>query len=167
MMRRGYTVEEYTAIIQQLRTLRPAISVSSDFIVGFPGETLEDFQATLNIIEELKFDTSFSFMYSPRPQTQAAKLKDDIPLEEKKRRLAILQQALKVHADHISNTMLDTPQNILVTNISKKKATELSGRTENNRIVNFKADSSMIGNIAKVKITAILPNCLHGEIIIQ
>ena len=168
IMRRGYTVEEYAEIIRQLRTLRPNISVSSDFIVGFPGETEEDFNATLDIVRTIPIDTSYCFMYSPRPNTLAAKLKDDVPLSEKKRRLALLQNELKIQAKKISDAMLASNQTILVANISKKKANELSGRTENNRIVHFKIEEpaeNLLGEMVQVKITAALDNCLRGELV--
>lgn len=168
-MRRGYTVEEFAEKIEQLRTIRPDISVTSDFIVGFPGETTEDFQATLNIVRTISIDNSYSFMYSPRPNTLAAKLKDDVPLTEKKRRLALLQNELKIQARKISDTMLGSIQTILVTNVAEKNPHELSGRTENNRIVRFDAHEltkNMIGEMVKVKITAASTNCLRGKLII-
>ena len=164
-MRRGYTAEEFKEKIAVLRNLRPHISISSDFIVGFPGETEADFDLTLQIVRELKFDNSFSFMYSPRPKTLAATLKDDVPLAEKKRHLALLQKELKIHAHNISQAMLSSTQNILVTNTSKKNSQEFSGRTENNRVVNFQSKNTkqnLIGQMVTVKITKILPNCLRG-----
>lgn len=163
-MRRGYTAQDYVDKIKRLRMIRPNISISSDFIVGFPGETDDDFTQTMQLIETVGFDNSYSFMYSPRPKTRAAELNDDVPLEVKKTRLAILQQAIKVNADKISNTMLNTTQRILVTGLSKKNDAELTGRTQNNRAVNFLGDKKLIGEFADIKITQILPNSLRGII---
>jgi len=164
-MRRGYTAEEYINKIEKLRTARPDISISTDFIVGFPDETDEDFAQTMQLIEKVGFDNSYSFMYSPRPETKAAELNDNIPLEIKKKRLAILQQAIKTNADKISHAMLGTIHKILVTDTSKKNVVELTGRTENNRIVNFAGNKKLIGSFVEVKITQVLSNSLRGEII--
>jgi tRNA-2-methylthio-N6-dimethylallyladenosine synthase len=163
-MRRGYTAEDYIDKINQLRAVRPNISISSDFIVGFPGETDEDFAQTMQLIETIGFDNSYSFMYSPRPGTKAYKLNDDVSLEIKKKRLGILQQAIKTNTDKISNTMLGTTQRILVTGLSKKNPAKLTGRTQNNRVVNFVGNKDLLGSFVEVKITQILPNSLRGTI---
>lgn len=162
-MKRNYTVLEYKSKIKRLRQVRPDICISSDFIVGFPGETDEDFMATMNLIAEIGFDHSFSFIYSKRPGTPAANLPDDVSEEVKKQRLAILQQRNNLHATHISQQMVGTLQTILVTGPSKKNASLLSGRTENNRVVNFVGDDSLIGQLIKVKISQAMPYSLKGE----
>jgi len=162
-MRRNYTVLEYKEKVKKLRQIRPNISVSTDFIVGFPGETEEDFEKMLDLVEEVKFDQSFSFIYSPRPNTKAALLADDMPLAVKKVRLAKLQKALSKHANLISESMLNIPQKVLVVGSSRKNTKELSGRTENNRIVNFLGPADLISQIVEVKITGVLTNSLRGE----
>lgn len=162
-MKRGYTALEYKSKIRRLRKVRPDISLSSDFIVGFPGETEEDFQATMNLIHEIGFDNSFSFIYSPRPGTPAAELPDNVPMEVKKKRLAILQQRLLLQAKEISQAMVGSQQQILVTSRSKKDPKQLAGRTENNRVVNFTGDETLIGKIVEVTITEALPNSLRGN----
>ena len=165
-MKRGHTVLEYKSKIRKLRAIRPNISISSDFIIGFPGETEQDFENTMKLIADIGFDTSFSFVYSARPGTPAAELEDDTPEELKKQRLKILQERILQHAQLISRRMVDTEQTILVTGVSKKDPGELQGRTENNRVVNFKADDhSIIDGFVKVKITDALPNSLRGYII--
>ncbi len=163
-MKRNYTVLEYKSKIRKLRKVRPDISLSTDIIVGFPGETDEDFAATMKLVEDIGFDHSFSFIYSARPGTPAANLPDDIPLEVKKQRLAILQGRLLQQELAISETMIDTIQPILVTGPSKKNPNELRGRTENNRVVNFAGNSELIGQIISVKITEVRPNSLRGEL---
>lgn len=163
-MKRNYTVEEYKYKINQLKLVRPDISISSDFIVGFPGETHKDFQDTINLIQEIGFDNSFSFIYSPRPGTPASNLKDEVTLDTKKRRLAILQECIKQQYERISMNMVGTIQNVLVTSTSKKNINEISGRTENNRVVNFKGPKNLIGKITSVLITEALPNSLKGNI---
>jgi len=163
LMKRGHTTLEYKSIIRRLRAVRPDICISSDFIVGFPGETEEDFQATLRMVEEVDFDHSFSFIYSPRPGTPAADLPDDVPPEVKKERLARLQQLINTNAQRISRQMVGTVQRVLVEGPSRKNAQELTGRTENNRAVNFPGDAALIGQFADVRITAALPNSLRGE----
>jgi len=163
-MKRGYTALEYKSKIRRLRKVRPDICVSSDFIIGFPGETESDFEDTLNLIHEIGFDTSYSFIYSPRPGTPAAQLPDDISMDVKKQRLSILQNRILLNAKRISDNMIGSVQAILVTGPSKKDPNELAGRTENNRVVNFKGDPSCIGKLVSVKITASLPNSLRGEI---
>ena len=164
LMKRKHTALEYKATIRKLREKRPDISLSSDFIIGFPGETDKDFEDTMNLIAEVGFDHSFSFIYSPRPGTPASSLPDDVPSEVKKQRLAILQQRILQQAQSISENMLGTTQRVLVTGLSKKDKTEVSGRTENNRVVNFKADKTLIGDFTHVKITEVRPNSLRGEL---
>ncbi len=164
LMRRRYIIEEYKETIYKLREVRPNISITSDFIVGFPGETESDFKATMDLVKEINFDASFSFVYSPRPGTAASKLLDDIPLIEKKHRLAILQNQLNLQARKYSQVMVGTIQEILVTGVSKRNSKQLSGRTENNRVVNFAADKKLINQIVEVKITKALVNSLRGEL---
>lgn len=163
-MKRGYTVLEYKTKIRRLRKIRPGISVSSDFIIGFPGETEADFEDTMNLIHEIGFDQSFSFIYSPRPGTPAAQLPDTISTETKKQRLAILQERITQNARKISKNMVNTIQKIIVTGPAIKHPDQLSGRTENNRVINFKGDQKQIGQIISVKITEALPNSLRGEL---
>jgi len=170
MMKRGHTVLEYKAKIRKLRALRPNISLSSDFIIGFPGETDKDFENTMNLIDEIKYDHSFSFIYSKRPGTPAASLDDDTPLEVKKQRLNILQTRILQSANNISNKMLNTEQIILVESKAKKAnelQNDLSGRTENNRVVHFSGPDSLIGQFVKVNITEVLPNCLKAKFVAQ
>ncbi|MBC6429058.1 MAG: tRNA (N6-isopentenyl adenosine(37)-C2)-methylthiotransferase MiaB [Cellvibrionales bacterium] len=165
-MKRGYMALEYKAKIRALRRVRPGISISSDFIVGFPGETERDHAATLRLIEEVGFDSSFSFLYSPRPGTPAADLPDDTPLEVKKARLHRLQALLAGQARRISVAMEGTVQRILVSGYAKKDPGQLCGRTENNRVVNFRADDEgLIGQFVPVKIAQALPNSLRGELV--
>ncbi|ABC32020.1 tRNA-i(6)A37 thiotransferase enzyme MiaB [Hahella chejuensis KCTC 2396] len=164
LMKRGHTVAEYTDKLRRLQEIRPDISLSSDFIVGFPGETDADFEETMNLINEIGFDHSFSFVYSARPGTPAANLEDNVSEEAKKQRLAILQQRILQFAQDISRKMVGSTQRILVTGVSKKDPGELQGRTENNRVVNFRSDShDIIGRFVDVTITAALPNSLRGE----
>jgi tRNA-2-methylthio-N6-dimethylallyladenosine synthase len=145
-----------------LREVRPDISLSSDFIVGFPGETEKDFEATMSLIADVGFDQSFSFIYSARPGTPAASLPDDTPLEVKKQRLQLLQARISQQAQAISDAMVGTTQRVLVEKVSKKSASQVTGRTENNRWVNFDADPSVIGQFVDV-ITEALPNSLRGR----
>ncbi len=163
LMKRGHTVLEYKDKVRRLREARPNLSLSSDFIVGFPGETEADFQATMDLIAEVGFDHSFSFVYSPRPGTPAAALPDDVPLEVKKQRLFLLQQRLAQHARAISRAMVGTTERILVEGPSKKNPNELRGRTENNRVVNFAGPRKWIGHFVDVAITEALPNSLRGR----
>jgi tRNA-2-methylthio-N6-dimethylallyladenosine synthase len=164
-MKRGHTVLEYKSKIRKLRKIRPDISISSDFIVGFPGETEKDFEDTMKLIHEIGFDTSFSFVYSARPGTPAAELPDDTPEEVKKQRLQILQARIEQHAQTISQSMVGTTQRLLVTGISRKDPGQLQGRTENNRVVNFSShDHSLIGTFAEALITEALPNSLRGQL---
>ncbi|HET7597273.1 MAG TPA: tRNA (N6-isopentenyl adenosine(37)-C2)-methylthiotransferase MiaB [Burkholderiales bacterium] len=166
-MKRGYTVLEYKSIVRRLRERRPDISISSDFIVGFPGETDVDFAATLELVDEIGFDSSFSFVYSPRPGTPAAALPDSTPQTEKLARLQRLQQRIDAHAPAISRAMVGTRQPVLVEGGARKDAGELSGRTPNNRVVNFRGDRRSIGRFVEVTITAALPHSLRGEAISQ
>jgi len=164
-MKRGHTTLEYKATIRALRRLRPNISLSSDFIVGFPGETEEDFAATMRLIDEIGFDTSFSFIYSARPGTPAAELVDDTPAAIKKQRLHILQGRIAQQAQQISAGMVGTRQRILVSGVAKKDPGQLSGRTENNRVVNFACtNNQLIGDFVDVDITAAYANSLLGQL---
>ncbi|MFP5344807.1 MAG: tRNA (N6-isopentenyl adenosine(37)-C2)-methylthiotransferase MiaB [Gammaproteobacteria bacterium] len=165
LMKRGHTVLEYKSRVRKLRALRPDISISSDFIVGFPGETDDDFAATMRLIEEIGFDQSFSFIYSPRPGTPAASLPDPAPMEVKQRRLAALQARINQMAAAISRGMVGTVQRVLVQRPSRKDARLYAGRTENNRVVNFPGDASLIGVFADVRIIEALPNSLRGELV--
>jgi len=167
MMKRGHSVLEYKRIIRRLREVRPDISISSDFIVGFPGETEADFAATMKLIDQVGFDHSFSFIYSARPGTPAASLPDEVPLEEKKRRLATLQERIAEQAGEISRAMVGTVQRVLVEGVSRRDPRQLAGRTENNRVVNFDGDPALIGQFAEVKITEALPNSLRGELVAE
>ena len=163
MMKRNHTVLEYKSKLRKLRRIRPDISYSSDFIIGFPGETDADFEATMNLIGDIGFDTSFSFIYSARPGTPAAELPDDVPLAVKKERLRILQQRLSQNAQDISRKMVGSTQRILVDGFSKKDPGQLKGRTENNRVVNFACDDiDLIGDFVDVEIVEALPNSLRG-----
>ena len=165
-MKRGYTVLEYKSRIRKLRKLRPGISLSSDFIIGFPGETEADFEATMKLIEEVGFDQSFSFIYSARPGTPAADLPDDTPMSVKKERLAILQARLVGQAMRISESMVGGVERILVTGLSRKDPGQLQGRTENNRVVNFvSSNHALIGGFADVEVGEALPNSLRGRLI--
>ena len=164
-MKRGHTAIEYKSKIRRLRKIRPDISISSDFIVGFPGETESDFEKTMELIHEMGFDQSFSFIYSKRPGTPASDLSDETSEETKKLRLKILQDRINQQAMSISEKMVGKTENILVTGISKKDPSQLQGRTENNRVVNFTSDdSTLIGNFIPVLITGALRNSLAGKI---
>ena len=163
-MKRGHTILEYKQKIRKLRVARPDLSLSSDFIIGFPGESDKDFEALMNLIAEIGFDQSFSFIYSPRPGTPAASLADDTPMEVKKQRLALLQARINQQAMDISRGMVGLTQRVLVEKISKKRATQVSGRTENNRLVNFDAEPSVIGQFVDVVITEAMPNSLRGRL---
>lgn len=163
-MKRGHTVLEYKSKIRRLRRLRPEISLSSDFIIGFPGETDEDFAGTMALIEEIGFDHSFSFIYSARPGTPAADLHDETDMRVKKERLSILQSRILQHAMGISRRMVGTEEVVLVTGISKRDPGQLQGRTENNRVVNFQSDrTDLIGRFSRIRILEALPNSLRGE----
>lgn len=161
-MKRNYTTIEYKSKIRALRKMRPDISISTDIIVGFPGETEADFAATMNLVNDIHFDRSFSFIYSRRPGTPAASLPDDVPEEVKKQRLALLQHRLRQLETEHAEAMIGSTQTLLVTDLSKKDSSVLQGRTENNRVVNFTGPSSLIGQMVEVKITEALPNSLRG-----
>jgi len=164
-MKRGYTALEFKAKIRKLRSVRPDISISSDFIVGFPGETDADFEATMKLIEDVGFDQSFSFIYSRRPGTPAANLHDDTPDEVKHERLARLQATINAYAAKISEAMIGSVQRVLVTGPSARNPNELTGKTENMRSVNFPGDAKMIGRFVDVTITAALTNSLRGRVV--
>lgn len=165
-MKRGHAAEEYRAKIARLRAIRPNISLSSDFIIGFPGETEDDFNDTMKLIADIGFDHSFSFIYSARPGTPAAQLDDDTPDAVKKERLQRLQHRILQQANQISRQMVGSTQRILVGGVSKKDPGQLQGRTENNRVVNFSStNQSLIGNFVDVLITEALPNSLRGELV--
>ncbi|MDG1750358.1 MAG: tRNA (N6-isopentenyl adenosine(37)-C2)-methylthiotransferase MiaB [Thalassotalea sp.] len=166
-MKRGHTALEYKSQIRKLKKVRPDICMSSDFIIGFPGETDADFEATMNLIKAIDFDLSFSFIYSARPGTPAADMVDDISDDTKKQRLQILQDQITQQALRIARQMLNTEQRILVEGPSKKNPMELRGRTENNRIVNFVAPHSVIGGFVDVKITDVYANSLRGDLVRQ
>ena len=163
-MKRGHTVLEYKQKIRKLRKARPDISLSSDFIIGFPGETDRDFERLMTLVAEMGFDQSFSFIYSKRPGTPAASFADDTPMNVKKQRLQILQTRISQQAMEISRSMVGTTQRVLVEKLSRKSASQVSGRTENNRWVNFDASSSCIGQFVNVDITEALPNSLRGRL---
>ena len=165
LMKRGHKAAEYKEKLARLREIRPNISFSSDFIVGFPGEEDEDFEATMQLIEDVFYDTSFSFIYSPRPGTPAAAMPDRIPMDVKKARLARLQARILQMAAQISADMVGSEQWVLVDGISKKNKNEVCGRSENNRVVNFQAPASLIGRFAKVHITAAYKNSLRGRLL--
>ncbi|WP_416305017.1 tRNA (N6-isopentenyl adenosine(37)-C2)-methylthiotransferase MiaB [Neptunicella sp. SCSIO 80796] len=165
LMKRGHTAIEYKSKIRRLKKVRPNLCMSSDFIIGFPGETDDDFEATMNLIQQVDFDLSFSFIYSARPGTPAADLPDDVSEETKKQRLQLLQQRINQQALRIARNMLDTEQRILVEGPSKKNPMELSGRTENNRVVNFEGTPDMIGQFVDVKITDVFSNSLRGIVL--
>jgi tRNA-2-methylthio-N6-dimethylallyladenosine synthase len=162
-MKRGHTALEYRAKLRKLRAIRPNISISSDFIIGFPGETEADFVATMKLIRDIGFDHSFSFIYSPRPGTPAASLADEVPLETKKARLAELQAEIERNAAAIARAMIGTVQRVLVDKISRKSGAQVSGRTENNRPVNFDGGPELIGCFVDVEITEALQTSLRGR----
>lgn len=165
-MKRGHTVLEYKSKLRRLKRLRPDISFSSDFIVGFPGETEADFEATMNLIQDIGFDVSFSFIYSPRPGTPAADLPDDTDAAVKKQRLKLLQQRINQQAQAISRQMVGNTERVLVSGYAKRDPGQLSGRTENNRVVNFRCeDATLIGHFADILIEEALPNSLRGTLI--
>jgi len=162
-MKRGYTAIEYKSIIRRLRAARPQVSISTDFIVGFPGETDDDFDRTLALIDEVGFDASFSFIYSPRPGTPAADLADDTPAQVKLQRLQTLQARIEANARAISQAMVGTRQRVLVEGHARKDESELSGRTANNRVVNFPGNPRLIGQFIDLDIVAALPHSLRGD----
>ncbi len=164
-MKRGHTAIEYKSIIRKLKKVRPNLCMSSDFIIGFPGETDADFEATMDLISTIGYDMSFSFIYSSRPGTPAADIVDDVTEETKKQRLQILQQRINQNALSIARHMVNTTQRILVEGPSKKDVMELTGRTENNRVVNFEGTPDMIGEFVDVNITAVYSNSLRGTMV--
>jgi len=166
-MKRGYMTIEYKSIIRKLRAARPDISLSSDFIVGFPGETDDDFEKTMKLIEDVGFDSSFSFIYSPRPGTPAVEMEDSTPAAVKSARLSHLQKRIDEQAQVISQAMVGSVQRVLVEGTSKKDAHELAGRTDNNRIVNFAGNARLINTFVDVRITSALSHSLRGEIVIR
>ncbi len=165
-MKRGYTTLEYKSVIRKLREARPDLCFSSDFIVGFPGETEEDFERTMKLIEDVGFDTSYSFVYSRRPGTPAADLPDDVPEAIKLARLQRMQKRLEQQAEAINLSMIGSVQRVLVERFAKKDKTELAGRTDNNRIVNFEGSPRLMNQFVEVRITDAFPRSLRGEIII-
>jgi tRNA-2-methylthio-N6-dimethylallyladenosine synthase len=166
-MKRGYTAMEYKSTVRRLRALRPALSLSSDFIVGFPGETDEDFAKTIKLIDDVGFDNSFSFIFSPRPGTPAAALKDETPHEAKLARLQTLQARIEAQGRAIGVARVGTVQRVLVEGPSRKDAAELMGRTECNRIVNFKGPARLVGQMIDMTITAAFPHSLRGEVALR
>ena len=163
-MKRGYTSAEYLEWIRKLKEARPGIALSSDFIVGFPGETDDDFEQTMALIETVRYDQSFSFIYSPRPGTPAADLSDDVSVETKKLRLSRLQETINGYAAEYSDAMVGSVQRILVEGASRKDSSQMSGRTENNRVVNFPGKQDLAGSFIDVLITEALPNSLRGRL---
>jgi tRNA-2-methylthio-N6-dimethylallyladenosine synthase len=166
-MKRGYTALEYKSLVRKLRAARPDLSLSSDFIIGFPGETDEDFEKTMKLIDDVGFDGAFSFIYSARPGTPAAELVDDTPQAVKLARLARLQKRIEEQAQLVSQAMVGTIQRVLVDSPSKKNPAELAGRTDNNRVVNFVGNPRLIGHFIDLRISSAMPHSLRGEILIQ
>jgi tRNA-2-methylthio-N6-dimethylallyladenosine synthase len=164
-MKRGYTAMEYKSTIRKLRAVRPEIAISSDFIVGFPGESDEDFARLMKLIEDVGYDNSFSFIFSPRPGTPAANLRDDTPHEVKLRRLQQVQAAIDGNMRRISDGLVGTVQRILVEGPSRKNAAELAGRTECNRVVNFEGPARLVGEMIDVRVTAVSSHTLRGEVV--
>jgi len=164
-MKRGYTAMEYKSTVRKLRAIRPDLAMSSDFIVGFPGETEEDFGKLMKLVEDIGYDTSFSFIFSPRPGTPAANLPDDTPHEVKHRRLLHLQKVLDENVRAISASRQGTVQRILVEGHSRKDQSELMGRTECNRVVNFAGPERLIGQMIDVRITSAQQRALRGEVL--
>jgi tRNA-2-methylthio-N6-dimethylallyladenosine synthase len=165
-MKRGHTVLEYKSAIRRVRAVRPDICITSDFIVGFPGETEQDFEATLKLIDDIGFDNSFSYLFSPRPGTPAAEMRDDTPHEIKAARLKRLQDRISEQESGVAEAMLGTVQRVLVEGISKKDVLELAGRTDNNRVVNFRGSPGMIGRFVDVNVTEVVRHTLRGELAI-
>ena len=166
-MKRGYTALEYKSIIRKLRAARPDVSISSDFIIGFPGETERDFQATMKLVDDVGFDGSYSFIYSPRPGTPAAELEDGVTREVKLERLQRLQLKIEENLRLFSQSMVGSTQRILIAGAAKKNADELFGRTDNNRVVNFPGQPRLIGQFAEVKIISAMPHSLRGELLLR
>lgn len=167
MMKRGHTILEYKSKLRRLRKIRPDIHLSSDFIIGFPGESDADFEATMNLIQEVGFDMSFSFIYSARPGTPASDLPDDVSMQTKKTRLQLLQNRLNQQAQEHARRMVGTTQRLLVEGPSRKDPAQLAGRAENNRVVNFYGEPQLIGSFVDVAITEALPNSMRGELIVE
>jgi tRNA-2-methylthio-N6-dimethylallyladenosine synthase len=165
-MKRNYTAMEYRSIVRRLRAVRPGVSLSTDFIVGFPGETEGEFEQTLKLVDDVRFDGAFSFIYSPRPGTPAASLRDETPHAVKLERLQRLQKRLQELSEEYSRAMVGSRQRVLVEGPSRKDASELAGRTDNNRIVNFPGPARLAGRFAEVDITQALPHSLRGRIAI-
>ena len=163
-MKRGYTALEYKSIIRKLRAIRPDLCLSSDFIVGFPGETEREFEQTLKLVKDIAFDLSFVFIYSPRPGTPAANLHDDTPHEEKVRRLEALNEVIEAETARINQTMVGTVQRCLVEGVSKKDPDQLQARTANNRVVNFVGNPELINQMVEIKITEAFTFSLRGEL---
>jgi tRNA-2-methylthio-N6-dimethylallyladenosine synthase len=166
-MKRNYTAIEYRSIIRRLRAARPDISISSDFIIGFPGETDADFEATMKLIEDVRFDGSFSFIYSPRPGTPAANLPDATPHAVKLTRLQRLQARIQELSEEYSRAMVGSVQRVLVESLSRKDASELAGRSENNRVVNFAGHPRLIGHYVDLEITQAYPHSLRGKAVVS
>jgi tRNA-2-methylthio-N6-dimethylallyladenosine synthase len=164
-MKRNYTVIEYKSIVRRLRSVRPDVSLTTDFIVGFPGETDADFRATMKLVEDVRFDGAFSFIYSPRPGTPAAGLTDATPAAEKLARLQCLQHRLQEFYEGYSAAMVGTRQRVLVEGPSRKDRAELAGRTQNNRVVNFAGNARLAGNFVEIEITSALPHSLRGNVV--
>jgi len=164
-MKRGYTVLEYKSIVRRLRAARPGFSLTSDFIVGFPGETDADFAQTMKLVEEVNFDGAFSFLYSARPGTPAAELPDPVPLDEKRARLVALQARLDAQYRVHSEAMIGTRQRVLVTGRAARNARELAARTDNNRVVNFAGDAALVGTFVDIRVTSAQPHSLRGELV--
>ena len=164
-MKRGYTRADYIKIIDDLKLARSTVSISSDFIVGFPGETASDFDDTMSLVDEVNFDGSFSFMYSPRPGTPAAALPSHVPLPIKKQRLSQLQDKLSENAFRFNQRMIGSEYDVLVEGVSKKDPFKLSGRTNNNKVINFEGQERLIGHTVKIEVTEALPNSLRGNVI--
>jgi len=164
-MKRGYTVLEYKSIVRRLRAARPGLSLTSDFIVGFPGESDADFAQTMRLVEEINFDGAFSFLYSARPGTPAAELPDPVSPEAKRARLATLQALLDAQYRVYSEAMVGTRQRVLVTGRATRDARELAARTDNNRVVNFAGDAPLVGTFVDIRITSAQPHSLRGELV--
>ena len=164
-MKRGYTRADYIKIIDDLKLARSTVSISSDFIVGFPGETASDFDDTMSLVDEVNFDGSFSFMYSPRPGTPAAALPSHVPLPIKKQRLSQLQDKLSENAFRFNQQMIGGEYDVLVEGVSKKDPSKLSGRTNSNKVINFEGQERLIGHTVKIEVTEALPNSLRGNVI--
>ena len=165
LMRRNYTSDSYRELVAKLREARPNIYISTDIIVGFPGETDEDFAETMRLVNDIKFDASFSFIYSKRPGTPAAELDDPIPLEHKRQNLYTLQAQLEKYATEYSQAMLGSRQHVLVEGISRKNAQELKARTSNNRITVLEGDTNLIGQMVDVDIVKVMSHTLKGELV--